>query len=155
MIHHRVVILLALLLAEAALPLACAPELLAPATPSRAAPAVGVAESQPASAAVPEASAPTVASASSEPEPVASASASAQPTPSNAAEPDPPCIDGDIIMGACICDQGKTADATGHCILVPCPTTAAGRVPFRDPVTGQCMECRSGFKPTKDGKCEP
>jgi hypothetical protein len=57
-------------------------------------------------------------------------------------------------MGACICDQGKGVDATGHCVFTQCPS-AHGGATFRDPNTGQCMECRAGTRPTKDGHCEP
>jgi hypothetical protein len=74
--------------------------------------------------------------------------------PPPSAEPTPPCVDGEILMGACICDKGKTADATGHCVYPPCPKSTTGGTPFRDGTTGQCMECRAGTKPTKDGRCE-
>jgi hypothetical protein len=57
-------------------------------------------------------------------------------------------------MGACICDKGKTADATGHCVYPPCPKSTSGGTAFRDEATGQCKECRAGTKPTKDGRCE-
>ncbi len=70
--------------------------------------------------------------------PSASALDSSAPAPEQSAEPDPPCIDGELMMGACICETGKTADATGHCVFVPCPRSAEGKVPFRNPTTGQC-----------------
>jgi hypothetical protein len=157
MSDRRIVLLVALFLGEAAVPVACAPEPVAPAPRAAMAttPALGLAESQPTSATVPTDSVTAAASASAAPEPVAPASESARLAPPPPAEPDPPCIDGELMMGACICDTGKSADATGHCILVPCPRTAEGRVSFRDPATGQCKECRSGLKPTADGKCEP
>jgi hypothetical protein len=158
MSHRRLVILLALCLGEAIIPLACAP---APAARAPVAavevPALGLAEPQPSSPIAPavSASAPPAESATSVPTVVAAATEAAPPAPRHTAEADPPCIDGEILMGACICDRGMSADATGHCVLVPCPRTAEGRTGFRDPKTGQCMECRPGFRPTADGKCEP
>src|SRR5262249_3040508 len=126
----------------AALPLACA-----------AAPAQNVHE--PAPAVTPEAtssaagSSPTSATAPASATPVASA-----PAPAPSAEPAPPCVDGEVVMGTCICSaKGKTADATGHCIYPPCPKTIIGGTAFRDETTGQCLECRPGTKPTKEGKC--
>jgi hypothetical protein len=56
-------------------------------------------------------------------------------------------------MGVCICDKGKSADATGHCVYTQCPSEHGGAT-FRDPSTGQCMECRPGTRATKDGHCE-
>jgi hypothetical protein len=157
MSHRRLVILLALSLGEAAIPLACAPRPVARAPlAENPVPAIGLAESQPTSAAiVPASSSVPVASDTAVPLPVASAPESVAPPPRQSAEPDPPCVDGELIMGACICESGKSADGTGHCVFVPCPRTAEGRISFRDKATGQCMECRSGFRPTSDGKCEP
>lgn len=86
--------------------------------------------------------------------PAASASEALAPSPVPSAEPVPPCIDGEILMGACICDKGKTVDETGHCVYPPCPKSSTGGTAFRDESTGQCMECPGGTRPTKDGKCE-
>ncbi|MGH7294584.1 MAG: hypothetical protein ACRELB_06620 [Polyangiaceae bacterium] len=61
-------------------------------------------------------------------------------------------IDGEILMGACICAHGKGVDATGHCVFAPCPPGVTGGTVFRDEETGQCMECRPGTKPSR-GKC--
>ena len=51
-------------------------------------------------------------------------SASASTTASE--PPPPPCIDGQILMGVCICDKGKSADATGHCVYTQCPSEHGG-----------------------------
>jgi hypothetical protein len=56
-------------------------------------------------------------------------------------------------MGACICAKGKGVDSTGHCVYQPCPKGEHGGSVFRDPSSGQCMECKPGTKPTPDGKC--
>jgi hypothetical protein len=58
------------------------------------------------------------------------------------------------MMGACICEGRKIVDETGHCVDADCPSRHGGAT-FRDPQTGQCMECRPGTKATKDGHCEP
>jgi hypothetical protein len=57
-------------------------------------------------------------------------------------------------MGVCVCERGKGADETGHCVDMPCPS-AHGGTTFRDPKTGDCLECRPGLTPTKDGHCVP
>jgi hypothetical protein len=57
-------------------------------------------------------------------------------------------------MGACICGSGQAVDETGHCVDVACPSVHGGAT-FRDPKSGDCMECRPGTRPTKDGHCEP
>ena len=78
-------------------------------------------------------------------------------TPAPAAEADEPaplCIDGEVAMGICLCAKGKGADATGHCVYLPCAKGDSGEAVFRDETTGQCMSCPPGTKPTKDGKCE-
>ena len=82
------------------------------------------------------------------------APANASPAVAEAEEPAPPCIDGEVAMGICLCPKGKGADATGHCVFLPCPKSDSGGVVFRDETTGQCMACAPGAKPTKDGKCE-
>lgn len=104
----------------------------------------------------PTASAPPEGSASDEPPQSAPDPAPAEtPAPTASKEgPPPTCIGGQIIMGACICESGQAVDETGHCVDVPCPSTHGG-VTFRDPKTHECMECRPGTKPTKDGHCEP
>ena len=94
----------------------------------------------------------TSAAAVAAPPPVGSASQAPEPT---AAESNPPCIDGEIMMGACICSKGKGADATGHCVYPPCPKSKTGGTSFRDESTGQCKECRAGLRPSSDGTCQP
>ncbi|HEY5241579.1 MAG TPA: hypothetical protein VIJ22_08945, partial [Polyangiaceae bacterium] len=32
-----------------------------------------------------------------------------------------PCLDGEEMMGACICPHGKSVDDTGHCVFARCP----------------------------------
>jgi hypothetical protein len=153
----RVALIFSLLLGGAIIPAACTRETAAPVqAPVAPTPAlgVGVAESQPVAEISAEAASPEPpATAESAPLPSAPESTLPAPPPTTAAPP--PCVDGELMMGACICDNGKSADATGHCVLIPCPATVAGRVAFRVKNTGQCMECRSGFRPTADGKCEP
>ncbi len=64
-----------------------------------------------------------------------------------------PCIDGQDMMGACICPHGKSADETGHCVFTPCPPGATGGTVFRNETTGDCMECRPGTAPCGDHCC--
>src|SRR5579863_8479807 len=52
------------------------------------------------------------ATASNTAAPVASASAAIAHSPP-ADEPTPPCVDGEIVMGVCVCEKGRGADATG------------------------------------------
>jgi len=140
--HRRVarsVSLLALASALVAGPLvmiacASAPPAPAPVTPAPA-PAPVTSEAP----AAPSAPAPTAA-----PAPAPSASASA------AASNDPPCIDGEILMGACICPSGKGVDATGHCVFMPCPKGNMGGIVFRND-QGQCLECKPGQVRSGDG----
>src|SRR5579883_1221156 len=142
---------LALAAGVAATSLACGAGRSAAPAPSVDGPTPTVA---PASAAVPAAA--PVTSPTTTAAPALPASDAPAPVPSASAEPDPPCIEGEVLMGACICNEkGKAPDATGHCVYVPCPSITPGGTPFRDEKTGQCMECRAGTKPTKDGRCEP
>jgi hypothetical protein len=112
----------------------------------------------PASAPPPSAAAPPAASVDAPhtaSAPVASAPAAAPAAPPAApaaAEAAPPCIDGEIVMGTCLCPKGKGADSTGHCVFMPCPSSETGGTVFRDE-SGQCMECRPGTKPVGNGKC--
>lgn len=159
-LHRLIVCIHALALCAPGFPLACAAAGVAPASNPRAptlanagsavSPSASVASgaTTPASVA-PGAPAPTAAS------PAASAPEALAPAPPPSVEPTPPCIDGEVVMGACICDTGKTADADGHCGYPPCPKSTTGGAAFRDERTGQCMECRAGTTPTKDGRCEP
>ncbi len=148
--HCRIVFIRLLTLCGAALPPACA----APGAgraPSVREPTPAVTQSTSVSAAgsgTPSATAPTAGI------PIVSASEALAPAPPATAEPTPPCIDGEIMMGACICDKGKSVDATGHCVYSPCPKSTTGGTSFRDETTGQCMECRAGMRPTMDGRCE-
>ncbi|HTB77945.1 MAG TPA: hypothetical protein VK762_32090 [Polyangiaceae bacterium] len=87
------------------------------------------------------------------PVPSAAPPSSASASTTTSEPPPPPCVDGQVLMGVCICDKGKSADATGHCVYTQCPSEHGGGT-FRDPSTGQCMECRPGTRPTKDGHCE-
>lgn len=125
---------------------ACGAAGVAPA-PNVGQPAQAVAPTAAADPSAPSATAPANAT------PVAPAPQAVGPAPAASAEPAPPCVDGDVVMGTCICrEKGKTADATGHCVYPPCPKIAGGAA-FRDETTGQCMECRAGLKRTKDGGC--
>jgi len=148
--HRRIGFAHALSVCGAALALACAPAGAAPA-PNAPGPTPGASpEASSAAAGSSPASTTTPGGAT----PAASAPQATAPAPSPSAEPAPPCVDGEVVMGACICpDKGKTPDATGHCIYPPCPKTLIGGTAFRDEATGQCLECRAGTKPTKDGKC--
>jgi hypothetical protein len=60
------------------------------------------------------------------------------------------CVDGEILMGACICPSGKGVDATGHCVFMPCPKGNMGGVVFRND-QGQCLECKPGQVRSGDG----
>jgi hypothetical protein len=62
----------------------------------------------------------------------------------------PPCIDGEVLMGACICPSGKGVDGTGHCVFMPCPKSTSGGTVFRNDA-GQCVECRAGAIRSGDG----
>ena len=64
-----------------------------------------------------------------------------------------PCIDGEEMMGACICPRGKTVDETGHCVFARCPEGTTGGTVFRNETTGECMECRPGTSPCGDHCC--
>ncbi len=63
-----------------------------------------------------------------------------------------PCLDGEEMMGACICPRGKSVDETGHCVFARCPEGSGGTV-FRNETTGECMECRRGTVPCGDHCC--
>jgi hypothetical protein len=63
-----------------------------------------------------------------------------------------PCLDGEEMMGACICPRGKSVDETGHCVFARCPEGTGGTV-FRNETTGECMECRRGTVPCGDHCC--
>lgn len=63
-----------------------------------------------------------------------------------------PCLDGEEMMGACICPHGKSVDDTGHCVFARCPEGTGGTV-FRNDATGECMECRRGTVPCGDHCC--
>jgi hypothetical protein len=138
------VLLLALALPAGRLLLACASAPPVPASPMPE-PAPAVASSSPTSEL---ASPAAMESAATGPMP------SAPAAPARSAEPPPPCIGGEIMMGACICAKGKSADATGHCVfMTACPRSANGGEVFRDESTGKCRECRPGLRPTPDGRC--
>lgn len=64
-----------------------------------------------------------------------------------------PCLDGEEMMGACICPHGKTVDETGHCVFAACPKGETGGQVFRDETTGECLECRPGTVPCGDHCC--
>jgi hypothetical protein len=148
----------ALFLWAPAFPLACASRGLAPTSNAPNTPTSNPPEPTPAATASASVSAagPSASSAAASPTPVASESEAPPPAPPASAEPTPPCVDGEIMMGACICDKGKTADAEGHCVYPPCPKSTPGAATFRDETTGQCVECRAGTTPSKDGRwCEP
>jgi hypothetical protein len=130
--------LLALVMLAPCMALACGP---APAPP----PSVPPTPPPP----LPSASAaPAASSATAE---VPAASASSAPAPSATAD-NVPCIDGEVLMGACICPSGKGVDATGHCVFMPCPKGNMGGVVFRSD-SGQCMECKPGQVRCGDGCC--
>jgi hypothetical protein len=65
----------------------------------------------------------------------------------------PPCIDGEEMMGACICPHGKSVDETGHCVFAKCPDGATGGVVFRNQTTGDCLECKPHTIPCGDHCC--
>lgn len=65
----------------------------------------------------------------------------------------PPCIDGEEMMGACICPRGKSVDETGHCVFGQCPPGTGGGPVFRNEATGECLECRPGTMPCGDHCC--
>ena len=153
---------LALALLGLVLPLACA----------------GAPVAQPASAEAPVAT--PVASASAAPAPVTSASAAPSSSASCAerevrdthgnciapvcpagqalasdgnCKPPAPCLDGEEMMGACLCPRGKSVDETGHCVFARCPEGTTGGIVFRAESTGECMECRPGTVPCGDHCC--
>jgi len=64
-----------------------------------------------------------------------------------------PCLDGEEMMGACICPHGKSVDETGHCVFARCPEGSTGGTVFRNPTTGDCMECRPGTVACGDHCC--
>ncbi|HEY8087690.1 MAG TPA: hypothetical protein VIF09_07595, partial [Polyangiaceae bacterium] len=64
-----------------------------------------------------------------------------------------PCIDGEDMMGACICPHGKSVDDTGHCVAARCPEGTTGGTVFRNETTGDCMECHPGTVPCGDHCC--
>jgi len=141
MFHRRVVSLLSLALCASSLLWACAHAPVAPA---------------PLGSETPPAAAP-VQSAHAVPTPASSAaSVAASCPPGQALAPDgscavtPPCIDGEVLMGACICATGKGVDATGHCVFMPCPRSTSGGTVFRNDA-GQCVECRAGAIRSGDG----
>ena len=68
-------------------------------------------------------------------------------------KPPAPCLDGEEMMGACICPRGKSVDETGHCVFARCPEGTTGGVVFRAESTGECMECRPGTVPCGDHCC--
>ena len=104
-----------------------------------------------ASAPAPAVTAPAPASSpSSVASDIPAASASTSAPAASAGSSDPPCIDGEILMGACICPSGKGVDATGHCVFMPCPKGNLGGVVFRND-QGQCMECKPGQVRSGDG----
>jgi hypothetical protein len=152
--------LLILVVAGPAFAVACgaspAPPAPAPPTPSASA-SPSPATSAPAASAEPAASS----AAAETPPPSASAAASAPPPcpGGEARKPDGncpdavKCIDGEIMMGACICSGGKGVDATGHCVYMPCPAGNNGGTVFRNTETGQCMECRPGTRPCGNSCC--
>jgi hypothetical protein len=63
-----------------------------------------------------------------------------------------PCLDGEEMMGACICPRGKSVDETGHCVYAKCPEGTTGGTVFRND-SGDCMECRPGTVPCGDHCC--
>jgi hypothetical protein len=63
-----------------------------------------------------------------------------------------PCLDGEEMMGACICPRGKSVDETGHCVYAKCPEGTSGGTVFRND-SGDCMECRPGTVPCSDHCC--
>ena len=104
----------------------------------------------------PPAAPSAVASDSATPPAAPSASEVSAPPPpaaSSASAEAPPCIDGEMLMGACICSKGKGVDSTGHCVFMPCPKSTTGTVVFRSESTGQCMECKPGKVQCGDGCC--
>ena len=165
--QRRLASLLALALCGAALPFACTP---APATPPTAVePPPSASASASASAApIPSATASVAAAPSASAPPtcgekeildphgrcVASLCPAGKVFMSDGTCKDPaPCIDGEVMMGACICPHGKTVDETGHCKFSPCPPGTGGGTVFRDDATGDCMECRPGTVPCGDHCC--
>jgi hypothetical protein len=68
-------------------------------------------------------------------------------------KPPAPCLDGEEMMGACICPRGKTVDETGHCVFAKCPEGTTGGTVFRNETTGDCLECRPGTVPCGDHCC--
>jgi len=139
---RRSVLLLALVLPGPLLAVACAQTPVQPAAPSPT----------PASAPSPaESTAPAVASSTAE-APAAPPPPSAPPAASSAATQSVLCIDGEIMMGACICSGGKGVDATGHCVYMPCPKGNMGGMVFRNG-EGKCMECKPGQIRCGDGCC--
>ena len=121
------------------LPLACAGRPVAPAPARTEAP-----------------SAVPVASATAVPAPASSSAVAATCPPGQTLGADgscaasTPCVDGELLMGTCICSHGKGADATGHCVFMPCPKSTSGGTVFRNE-EGQCVECRAGAVRSGDG----
>jgi hypothetical protein len=68
-------------------------------------------------------------------------------------KPPAPCLDGEEMMGACLCPRGKSVDETGHCVFARCPEGTTGGIVFRAESTGECMECRPGTVPCGDHCC--
>lgn len=134
--------LLAIVLSGPCVVLACAQ---APAAPPASPP-------PPPSAPAPSASTAPAAASSTAEAPAAPPPSAPPAAASSAATDTVPCVDGEILMGACICPSGKGVDATGHCVYMPCPKGNMGGVVFRND-QGQCMECKPGQVRCGDGCC--
>jgi hypothetical protein len=138
----RIIGLLSLALWAPALPLACAGK------PAASAPAASEAPS----AAVPVASTTTAPAPAAVPASASAAAVTCPPGQTLGADGScaAPCVDGELLMGTCICPHGKGADITGHCVLMPCPKSTSGGTVFRNDA-GQCVECRAGAIRSGDG----